>query len=70
MLLLCWLRYFWVYTANTELQSKLKKDLFNSLNKRLGKLSIIPCYACFEVEATWNKTNLENCSVFEKMFFF
>lgn len=55
-----------IYTANTELQSKLNADLFDSLNERLGKLSIIACSQCFEVEATWNKSNLGKFSVFEK----
>ena len=55
-----------IYTANTELQSKSKEDLFDSLNERLGKLSIVACYVCFEVEKTWNKTNLENFSVLKQ----
>ena len=29
-------------------------------------MSIIACYLCFEIEATWNKSNLQNFSVFEK----
>ena len=62
-LLLCFVTL--ILGIYAELQSKLKEDLFDSLNERLGKLSIIACYVCFEVEALWNKNNWENFAVVE-----